>query len=271
MNSLNKTTNLVFGYATLLLIMLLGSGTLVYAQHTLRSNQAKATEDARPARISLTVLSAHDCETCSPTESIVNEIYGHATDVMEQIDVAYDSDEGKDLITQYAVTRIPAIIITGEIDKQNIQPFFAETTTRVRDANVWSNIGPVYLQPATGDVMGRVSLTLLTDSSCSNCYDPVQIKNILTNSYGVQLKDEKTIDIKSADGKELVKRYSITSVPTVILSPEINNYLQLISVWDGVGSVEPDGAYVFRNMSQLGQIIYHDLGTGQIIDPTIAQ
>ncbi|PIN69965.1 hypothetical protein COV94_02265, partial [Candidatus Woesearchaeota archaeon CG11_big_fil_rev_8_21_14_0_20_57_5] len=47
-------------------------------------------------------------------------------------------------------------------------------------------------------------------------------------------------------------RYGITNVPTVILSSEMGMYANLITVWQQVGTQEPDGSFIFQDMSGLG-------------------
>lgn len=113
--------------------------------------------------------------------------------------------------------------------------------------------------------MGLVNLTYLVDSTCPACYKADQVqKPILTQGYGIALNYERAVDISSFEGQNLISRYNITKVPTVLLSADADQYANLKNVWKNVGTVEADGWYVFREMQQLQGVIYKDLVTNQI-------
>jgi len=57
----------------------------------------------------------------------------------------------------------------------------------------------------------------------------------------------------------LITKYKIISVPTVLMSPEADQYTNLKGVWKNVGTIESDGWYVFREMQQLRGVVYKDL------------
>ena len=78
------------------------------------------------------------------------------------------------------------------------------------------------------------------------------------------MNSEKTVDIASDEGKALIKKYSIKSVPTIILSKDADAYPALKQIWQQVGSVEEDGNYVFREVTQMGS--YKDLTTGDVVN-----
>jgi hypothetical protein len=70
------------------------------------------------------------------------------------------------------------------------------------------------------------------------------------------------LDISDARGKELVAGYSITKVPTVILSGEVGVYPPAQALKQFY-TIEKDNSYVFRNTSLVGT--YRDLSTSQIV------
>ncbi|MBI4437431.1 hypothetical protein HY631_00575 [Candidatus Uhrbacteria bacterium] len=115
-----------------------------------------------------------------------------------------------------------------------------------------------------------VNVTYLTDARCPDCYDPAQHKTILQKAYNVTIGTEQTVDATSPEGAALIETYAIAQTPTVILSPEAGTYAQLVGVWQQVGSVEADGALVFRNNAALGAVVYNDLITGTIVRPEAA-
>lgn len=83
--------------------------------------------------------------------------------------------------------------------------------------------------------------------------------------FGLAINEEKTFDINSSNGTELVGNYSITQVPTIVLTGDLAIYTDFNTVWSQVGTIEKDGTYVFRELSAMGPIVYKDLSTNEII------
>ena len=79
------------------------------------------------------------------------------------------------------------------------------------------------------------------------------------------IRSERTVDALSGEGQGLISKYKITRVPTILTSPESDQYTNLKNVWKNVGTVESDGWYVFREMQQLRGAVYKDLTTNQIV------
>ncbi len=91
----------------------------------------------------------------------------------------------------------------------------------------------------------NVMVTYLTDMSCSECYDVNINSEILRGQFGLKLT-ESYVDAGSDEGQELINKYKITRYPTFILSSDAMDSELLSNVWASVGSVESDGALVFR-------------------------
>ncbi|NQV08432.1 hypothetical protein HQ529_01115 [Candidatus Woesearchaeota archaeon] len=65
----------------------------------------------------------------------------------------------------------------------------------------------------------KVELFVLKDSRCSDCFD---IDAVLDNikKANIEVTEEKTIELDSDEGKELVEKYKIEKLPTVIINGE---------------------------------------------------
>ena len=132
-----------------------------------------------------------------------------------------------------------------------------------------------YYDLKTLKVRGLVTLTYLTDKSCTSCYNVSIHKSIFGNPLGFAMKivNETTYDISDPTGKALIDKYKITNVPTVIMKGDPAAYARLTAVWPQVGTVDSDGSYVFRNVGLLG-VVYMNLTSGKIVNasmPTAAQ
>ncbi|MBS3111939.1 hypothetical protein J4459_01610 [Candidatus Woesearchaeota archaeon] len=104
----------------------------------------------------------------------------------------------------------------------------------------------------------------IVDESCSSCYDVKTFGQILSRNLGIKIKNENNIDFKTTEGKKLIETYAIKKLPAIIISSDVKEYPGAFKVLEGVGSVENDGSYVFRNNEVLGN--YKDLETGKVVE-----
>jgi glutaredoxin len=124
---------------------------------------------------------------------------------------------------------------------------------------------PPYIDTAANQVRGRVAVTYITKSDCSQCYDITITKDFLASSR-INPYRESTVDASSDAGRAMIERYNITNVPTIILDDEAKYYENLQLGWSIVGSIESDGSYVLRDLQRLN-VTYYDLGRNQVMTP----
>ncbi len=342
---------------------------------TINKNIAVAKEAARPANIKITIITTPDCADCFNAQSAVANFKKQNVSVGEEKSFSFDSDQAKSLIKDLGISRVPTYIVTGEVDKKNLEQFVKSNGEVKNNTFVFTKVLPVFLDPETkkefgkviatiltdascqqcfnprpimdsykkagikitgikeipfnwaegqriisqykivkvptflfssdidfydnvknswsqigtieqdktyvvrnvslpyrdlekGQVLGLVDIVYLTDSTCGGCYDVVKTHApIIKQGLGVGLRSERTVDINSATGKSFVSKYKITKVPTILLSPEVDQYANVKSIWKSLGTVESDGWYAFRELQVLGGIVYKDLVTNKIIQP----
>ncbi|MEK7620623.1 MAG: hypothetical protein AAB413_05295 [Patescibacteria group bacterium] len=257
------------GWAVLGVVMLLGALLVWNAGSTISLNVAQQQEAEAPAEIELTLITPTACDACVDGRILIDTIQKQNVRVRSSETFTADSAEGSTLIEAYGITRAPAVLVRGEFEKENVRDVFASMNGEKNDDGtlILQITQPVYMDLTTGKVVGLVAATYLTDSRCSDCYDPAQHKTILENNFGVRFQNERTVDAASFEGRALLSQYAITQVPTVLLSLEAAAYDRLTDAWQEVGSVEEDGMYIFRQNSALGPIVYKNLETGETIRP----
>ncbi len=211
------------------------------------------------------VLAPATCTTCANLTAIGEQLKQFGVAIVSETKFTPESEDGKRLIQAYGITKLPAVILSEGAKEYDM---IVQTWKQVGDvapdgSYVLRQINPPYYDLASQKVKGAVSLTNIVDASCATCYNVSLHKSILTN-FGVVIAMEKTLDISSMDGKQLVSQYNISKVPTIIMTGDQALYPSLMQVWLSVGSVEKDGAYVFRSIDQL-QMPYKDLVTGKIV------
>ena len=197
-------------------------------------------ELAKPANLQLTIITDKNCKDCFSIAQTADSIKKANVNILKEEEL--DISSAKALISKYGIKVIPTIIITGEINKTNFGDFEEKG-----NALVFAKQAPPYTDAVSGKILGKVSLIHLKDKSCDKCTDLTTIIDGLKQS--AKIVDEKTLDISSSEGKELIKKYSIEQVPTLILSNELSVYTTISQGWSNVGTVEKDGSYVVREIS----------------------
>ncbi len=90
-----------------------------------------------------------------------------------------------------------------------------------------------------------VSVTLIKDSSCADCID---MNKLIDEMRGKGITIGGITSSEVNESRNLIEKYSITKVPTLILSKEFSEYPEVRDSWENFGSVETDGSYVYRNV-----------------------
>lgn len=222
-------------------------------------------------RVTASYLVDPSCPQCLNPKAAAESFKKSGVQIVAERELAWDSPEGRQLISQYKITKIPTFIFSSDVDVyDSVRSSWQGIGTIEQDKTyVARSLYLPYRDLERGQILGLVDVVYITDSTCSNCYDPLKIqKPILTQGYGVGLRSERTVDVNSAQGRNLVSQYKITKIPTILLSPDVDQYTNLKKVWSSVGTVEENGWYVFREMAELESVTYKDLSTGQVIQPT---
>jgi len=193
-----------------------------------------------------------NCKDCASLSQYEKQFESLGIMVKNYNAIEYSSDQGKQLVEENSLTFSPSLLMSKEIEEYWwIFPQVKNALTETDKYYVLKDPASPYKDLSTGKVKGIVDIIYLTDKSCEDCFDITNLKQSF-QSLGVFIDNEKTIDISSSEGKNLIKKYSITKVPTVILSKELStDYLQIKNVLEQVGTFEADSSYVFRELDQL--------------------
>lgn len=251
------------------LMLMAGAVALIFFLRTnflANKKIAEAAETSRPANLDLVIISDKSCAGCFDVTGIINQIKQQNVKIGSERSLDKESDEGKELIKKFAVARLPTFIASGELQKDQIlKDFFSQAGDTVDGNFIFREVGPPYTLVESGVIKGRVQLDLIVDSSCTECYDVTRHEGALAQ-LGVNILGT-VIDSKSAAGRRLISKYGIKLLPTFVLSGEVSEYPDLKSIWPKVGTIAPDGAYVFTNVELMGT--YKNLSTNQVITPPV--
>ncbi len=205
-----------------------------------------ALEAAILPKVELVVLFSSSCADCFDTTAIVSQFSG--ANVTSEKKIEYDSEEGKVLVAQYNISKIPAVIVTGEISKSTaVSSFLTQVGKKSGDAVVIESPIPPFIDAANGEVRGKVSLTVITKKDCAECFDLNPLVEQLKSTLSVSSLNE--YDSFDPEALKLISKYDIDGVPTLLFDSEASVYPMISEVWPMVGTIEDDGTYVMRNLN----------------------
>ncbi len=235
----------------LLLLSVVVGASLVW------STSSKSVVASPPALPKVSVLLIDPA--CKECVSLANAASGlrSVLDVTEEKTVAASSDEAQEAIERYNISRLPAVVLKGELDAvAKLNPAGFE---RVDDALVSREVPAPFIDAESGLLEGRVTATVLSAALCTKCQNVSLVVDQLKQG-GVFVGDVVRVDVSSPEGQALVAKYSLKRVPTVIFSEDAKWYPQIVQPFASVGSVEADGVYVWREVSAP----YLDVLTGKV-------
>jgi len=223
-------------------------------------------------RVSATIFSDPTCKKCTNLSNLLLQIKAAGVRIAKETAVDSNSQEGKDLAKKYSLDHAPTILLSKDASAyQIVQESWPTIGTIEKDGSyVLRVVTPPYINLSDKKIRGLVNIIYLDDKSCATCYDVNLHKQILgpKGTFGLAIESEENTDISDAKGKELISKYSINLVPTVIITGDV-------AVYPSVGqlkqffSAEKDGSFVFRQPMLLGA--YKDLKNNSVITPTQGQ
>lgn len=248
-------------------VFLINIAIILQNKSTVAQKKAAAEEASRPANIEIFVISDLSCADCADITNYINAIKNQSVKVVAEKTIAVNSEEGKNIIRDFEIKRLPGFIIKGELEKNDGLKSMLNNFGKIKDGLFvfTGNFAP-YFDILSGKVKGAVNLTLISDKSCAECQDAKIYKQILSRFGMAKFSTEAELDRSDSKAKNLIQKYKIAALPTFVLSGEVSEYPNLANTWQQVGTIEKDGAYVFREVKATG-LVYFDLKTGKIVNP----
>ncbi len=213
-----------------------------------------------------------ECEECTNMQDIIDAFTVQGVVFSKVSNLKQNDAKAAQLISTHKLTKLPTLIYSDDISAYPDILVAMEQGGFVKsgDTHVYESRVPYY-DLSEAKVKGLVSVTYLNDATCTECYDVAIHKQILER-FGMVLGSEKTVDVSSSEGKGLVTKYSLTSIPAVIVSGDVALYEGFDQVWSTVGTIENGGNYVFRNNGVfLPQFTYKNLTTGEVVKQDAVQ
>lgn len=260
---------LIYTVVAIVVVGVLGFNAFLYYRMNLSDGAEVGESNADgTSTIELTLVQSKACPECFDLNALVQPLKdsGQISVSREEV-VEYDSRAGKKLIKNYEIDKIPVILVRGDIEKVfDLASFLQNLGRQAEDGTlIVTNIPPPYLELETGEIKGKFKAIYLTRKACTECYD-VALHQQALEGLAMQPSEEEFIDDADPLAQEIIAKYAITSLPTLLLRGELNFYQPLTEVWPTVGTIEEDGTYIFRQGQDL-MGPYYDLNSESVVTP----
>jgi hypothetical protein len=206
--------------------------------------------------IQVVLINDTNCADCNVTSLLLSALMTATSQLklnltgISTLDAS--SPEGMALISKYSITKVPTLIVEGGANASaNLTSWWATIggTSEQDGALVYRDVYPPYYDLSAKKMVGVVDVVEIKAPSCGDCFNISGMTEMLSGAQvGMRLGNVTSIDYNSTEGKALIAKYGLTKVPALLLSPDAAAYKSLASAWQNVGTIEPDGWYVYRSV-----------------------
>ncbi len=126
-------------------------------------NISAAKEAARPANVRIIKITTPNCQDCFNVDTAVNDFKKQNVKVEEEKTLTFDSPEASASIKEFAIKRVPAYIVSGEVSKNNLEGF-VKNNGEIKDGQfVFTKVTPVFIDTETKQEVGKVIAIVLSE------------------------------------------------------------------------------------------------------------
>jgi len=178
----------------------------------------------RPANLEVILLTPENCSDCFNINRALADLKGKNVNVTSEKTISASEPEAKQFIDAYGLENLPALVITGEINKsESLKNFFISVGKIDGEVALYTKIEPPFFDLKENSVKGRVKAVSIVDSGCANCTNFEGFVDYLRQN-GVSISESREVEWNSAEGKELLKKFGLTKAPALLISEDISEY-----------------------------------------------
>lgn len=204
----------------------ISASSIIFAQINVILDEkiSEAEEIARPADINIIVLSDKNCQDCFNVKPIIEKIKERSINIKEEKELQREDNEAKKLIDKFKIDKLPTFLISGELEKDSaLKDLWPKIGEIKENTFIFKQTGTPYVNAASGEIRGKVKLTVVSASDCANCFNASLYENF-PKQMRMSVEEKNTVEYNSSEGKDLIKKYGIESAPTIIISGDIGVY-----------------------------------------------
>ena len=123
--------------------------------------------------LKITLLTTPECPTCFSLQPLHDYLTQNGVEESQIVEVAFDSRQGRRLVSKYAITQVPTAVIMGPYGDYDFMAGLADSIAEARDkALVITKVQPPYIDLSdNNNVRGEFEAVYVTDATCAECYD----------------------------------------------------------------------------------------------------
>lgn len=246
---------------TIVVVMVFNFYTVYTIQKLLQERASASVEAAKPIVLETLLITNSKCSDCFDAKPLIEALEGLSRVQLKTKQVVdFSSPKAQEAITTWELKKFPSLVVMGDLAQAaHIKTAITELGGYEKEgAFLFPNPSPPYTDKE-GKVHGLVSSTIIKDDSCIQCVDLAPLVSQL-RILGIVVHDEKTVSSTSSEGKELLEKYNLKILPTILFSSDLKAYEQFVATWKRYGDVAEDGSYVLTDISPP----YKDITTGQV-------
>lgn len=226
----------VFLLGILLVLVVFNASNASITGNVIGVKVSENEEANRPAKIELTVIEA-DCPDCFGIAETLEYVKGTNVHVTDEEAITMSSEKARELISKYNIEKLPTVLVFGEVDKTKLNGFVDSG-----DALVYAGMAPPYVDALTSEVMGRVEIVNIIDSSCEQCISLGPVSDAFVQA-GVAIASNRDVEYNSDEGKLLVDEYGMNEIPAMLISKDIDYYDDMKQQIIALNPTEKNGYY----------------------------
>lgn len=261
-------TKVLIGISALLVIIVLVNTimTMTMTDHLVTSVE-DVEEQSKPPQLEIAIIEDTNCEDCFDVSVLLEIMQQIGAEVASENRIDRTDPQALDLIKKHDIKKLPTIVVTGDIDRDEIvvlktqqNPEQPPLLDENNDALVYREVFAPYYDVDQDMIQGLVTATIISDSTCEECYNAALFADNIKES-GVKFVEEAHIEATSPQAQEILSKYNLDAVPTIILSKEAELYESIQLAWSQFGTQEEDGFFVMRTPPPL----FKRLSTNEVV------
>lgn len=219
-------------------------------------------------KVNITLIKKQDCKECFDITPYIAQLKSAGLAIDKEKNVNEQSTDGSKLIAKYNIKKLPTLVLTSEAQAYpDITAIWPQIGLIDKDGSyIMTQVSAPYYDLESARTFGLLNMTTLKDKSCTTCYDTETFHKPILARMGVKFEKELTLDSTDKEGQELIKKYNIKKIPTILLWGDVKAYPILEQAWKDVGTKEEDSTYVFRQV-EVARQPYKDLTKNAVVDP----
>lgn len=195
----------------------------------------------------LIAIVSNNCPKCVELAGLIDQLRQLDINFSERSIVFETDSEAKELVQKYGIQKLPGVVLKASPADFSLLSERWQVLGTVEDKNVLvlRELPPPFFDIASSTTKGLVEFWSISKTDCLDC-TPAP-KTISLAQLGLVFSKSNELNETDSEAQQLIERYSITKLPTVILSSEVKEYSRIASLLETGGDFSPDGTWVLRN------------------------